>query len=41
MLLSIDVGTSGVRASLFDERGNEVPGAQAYSQRTTAIASST
>ena len=27
-LLSIDVGTSGVRAALFDERGNEVPGAQ-------------
>jgi gluconokinase len=33
MLLSIDVGTSGVRAILFDERGNEVPGAQAHSQR--------
>ena len=26
-LLSIDVGTSGVRAALFDERGEEVPGA--------------
>ena len=37
MLLSIDIGTSGVRAALFDERGNEVPGAQAYSQRTTAM----
>jgi len=37
MLLSIDVGTSGVRASLFDERGNEVPGAQAYSQRVTSM----
>ena len=37
MLLSIDVGTSGVRAALFDERGNEVPGAQAYSQRTTGM----
>ena len=24
---SIDVGTSGVRAALFDERGEEVPGA--------------
>lgn len=33
VVLSIDVGTSGVRAALFDERGNEVPGAQAYSQR--------
>src|SRR3954465_12240511 len=33
VVLSIDVGTSGVRAALFDERGNEVPGAQAYSQQ--------
>ena len=33
LLLSIDVGTSGVRAALFDERGNEVPGAQARSHR--------
>jgi gluconokinase len=33
MLLSIDVGTSGVRAILFDERGNEVPGARVYSER--------
>ena len=32
-LLSIDVGTSGVRAALFDERGSEVPGAQARSYR--------
>ena len=32
-LLSIDVGTSGVRAALFDERGNEVSGAQARSYR--------
>ena len=32
-LLSIDVGTSGVRAALFDERGNEVHGAQARSYR--------
>ena len=29
VLLSIDVGTSGMRAALFDERGDEVPGAQA------------
>jgi len=36
MLLSIDVGTSGVRAGLFDERGNEIPGTQAYSQREIA-----
>lgn len=33
VLLSIDVGTSGVRAALFDERGDEVPGAQARSSR--------
>ena len=32
-LLSIDVGTSGVRAALFDERGREVPGAQTRSRR--------
>jgi len=37
MLLSIDVGTSGVRASLFDERGNEVPGAWAHSRRPISI----
>jgi gluconokinase len=36
MLLSIDVGTSGVRAALFDERGNEVPGAQSFSRRPLA-----
>ena len=33
MLLSIDVGTSGVRASVFDDGGREVPGAQAYNRR--------
>ena len=32
-LLSIDVGTSGVRAALFDDRGQEVPGASARRQR--------
>ena len=32
-LLSIDVGTSGVRAALFDERGAAVPGAQARNRR--------
>lgn len=37
MLLSIDIGTSGVRAIVFDERGNEVPGAQVYSQRQTGM----
>ncbi|HEU4837691.1 MAG TPA: gluconokinase [Pyrinomonadaceae bacterium] len=36
-LLSIDVGTSGVRATLFDERGNEVPGAQARSRRPISM----
>lgn len=30
---AIDVGTSGVRAAFFDERGREVPGAQARSLR--------
>ncbi len=39
MLLSIDVGTSGVRAALFDERGNEVPGAQTRSHRNLATLS--
>jgi len=38
-LLSIDVGTSGVRAALFDERANEVPGAQARSRRNAASVS--
>ncbi len=33
LLLSIDVGTSGVRAALFDEGGNEVSGAQVQSHR--------
>ena len=37
MLLSIDVGTSGVRAALFDERGNEVPGARAHSRRPISM----
>lgn len=32
-LLSIDAGTSGVRAALFDERGAFVPGAQTRSHR--------
>ena len=36
-LLSIDVGTSGVRAALFDERGNEVSGAQARSYRVLPV----
>ena len=38
-LLSIDVGTSGVRAALFDERGHEIPGAQARSRRALASVS--
>jgi gluconokinase len=37
LLLSIDVGTSGVRAALFDERGREVPGAQVRSRRSAAV----
>lgn len=32
-LCAIDIGTSGVRAALFDDRGDEVPGAQARSRR--------
>jgi gluconokinase len=38
-LLSIDVGTSGVRAALFNERGDEVPGAQVRSRRQAATVS--
>src|ERR1044071_2162955 len=37
LLLSIDVGTSGVRAALFDEHGSEVPGAQVRSRRSAAV----
>ena len=37
LLLSIDVGTSGVRAALFDERGNEVAGAQVRSRRSAVV----
>jgi gluconokinase len=32
-LLGLDVGTSGVRAALFDEHGNEIEGAEARSTR--------
>src|SRR5690242_15189760 len=32
-LLSIDVGTSGVRVALFDERGAPVAGAQTHNRR--------
>jgi gluconokinase len=32
-VLSIDVGTSGVRAALFDERGDQIEGAQATTKR--------
>ena len=35
-LLSLDVGTSGVRAALFDDQGNEISGAQVSSQRSAA-----
>ena len=37
LLLSIDVGTSGVRAALYDERGNEVPGTQVHSRRPISV----
>ena len=36
-VLSIDVGTSGVRAALFDDHGTEVPGAQVRSRRSAAV----
>ena len=36
VLLSLDVGTSGVRAALFDELGNEIDGAQVSNQRNFA-----
>jgi len=36
---SIDVGTSGVRAALFDEHGNEIQGAQAATRRDAATLS--
>ena len=39
-LLGLDVGTSGVRAALFDELGNEVDGAEARTTRRAALASS-
>ncbi|HEX5834214.1 MAG TPA: gluconokinase [Pyrinomonadaceae bacterium] len=35
-VLSIDVGTSGVRAALFDEAGNQIEGEQAATQRELA-----
>lgn len=35
-VLSIDVGTSGVRVALFDEDGNQIDGAQAVTQRAIA-----
>ena len=34
-VLGIDVGTSGVRASLFDDRGHELDGAAVRLQRST------
>lgn len=38
-LLSIDVGTSGVRAALLDERADPVPGAETRSVRDSAVGS--
>ena len=35
-LLSLDIGTSGVRAALFDDRAIEISGAQIASQRSFA-----
>ena len=33
VVLGLDIGTSGVRAALFDERGREIPGASARTHR--------
>lgn len=35
-VLSVDVGTSGVRAALFDDAGNQIEGAQAVTRRELA-----
>src|SRR5689334_1384847 len=35
-VLSIDIGTSGVRAALFDEERNQAEGAQAITRRTVS-----
>ena len=37
MVLSLDVGTSGVRAVLFDEHGNELEQARTKSQRESSL----
>ncbi len=37
ILLALDVGTSGVRASLFDEDGNEVPGQSVRINSTSSV----
>src|SRR5450432_2603079 len=36
VLLALDVGTSGVRAALFDAQGREIEGAKAHSNRIFA-----
>ena len=33
VILGIDIGTSGVRAALFDDRGNELPSASVHNSR--------
>ena len=38
ILLSLDVGTSGVRAALFDDAGSEITGAQVNNRRNFASA---
>lgn len=35
-VISVDVGTSGVRAALFDDEGNQIDGAQAMRRREVA-----
>src|SRR5258708_733593 len=39
VVLGIDVGTSGVRAALFDEHGREIPGASTHTARNLATQS--
>ena len=38
VLLSLDVGTSGIRAALFDEMGSEISGAQVSNRRNLSAA---
>lgn len=37
-LMAVDVGSSGIRASLFDEKGRELTSAQRFTRRTSSYA---